>query len=101
MTRAEALLVIRQAPGRRASVLDVAAACCVRVDTAQVVIAQLCRIGLVRTTLTRDRRGWTVYEMTERPDVELARRSPHPLRTLVSLGVLPVRRAVEMLRRTA
>lgn len=101
-TRADVLLFLRARVRRRASVHDVATAHSIHVDTARALLAQLCRLGLVRSTGTRDRRGWTVYALTsEHLEVALARRSPHPLRTLVSIGWLPVSRAVAALRRAA
>lgn len=106
MTRIAVVRVLARRRLRQGSAADVARALEVTPKVAQALLAQLVRLGEVRSLGVRDRRGWTLFALKRRPtapsEVRAALQTRNPLRTLVgTYGWLPVARAVRALEEAA
>jgi hypothetical protein len=93
------LLALKATPGG-VSTLELATRIGCSRRTALATLGRLCRQGKARSLGVTDSRGWAVFVAVIEPQalaVVIAKHAEHPLRALVSAGVLPVKKAAAAL----
>ncbi|NUP08415.1 MAG: hypothetical protein HOW73_20385 [Polyangiaceae bacterium] len=101
MIRHQIITLLVSSPTKTISAGDIAIALGCSRASARGHLVDLCKHHVLVSLGVQDARGWTVYALAGAPGIESkARVAPftrHPLRALVSAGVLPVARAAAAL----